>query len=77
MFMNNSIIPNKLLFNGLIDLNITLNKYNLYQECPLYLNIINNKNNFNAYPVDQSGGMRGGDSHLFKILRKIKIKLIF
>ena len=52
--------------SGRIDLSVTGERYRLYQEAPLYLNILKKKM-IEAYPTDQGGGMRGGDCHAVSI----------
>jgi urease accessory protein UreH len=62
--------------NGKIDLKVKAGRYSLYQKSPLYLNVIR-KNIIEAYPTDQGGGLRGGDSHEVGILLEERSNLLW
>ncbi len=55
-----------LYFKGEIGFCVSGDKYRLSHNPPLYLNVIK-KTQIEAFPTDQGGGMRGGDSHRYTV----------
>ena len=55
-----------LYFKGEVKFYVSGDKYNLCHNPPLYLNVIKEEK-IEAFPTDQSGGIRGGDSHNYSL----------
>jgi urease accessory protein UreH len=55
-----------LYFKGEIKFCVSGDKYNLRHTSPLYLNVIK-KEQIEAFPTDQSGGIRSGDFHNYSL----------